>query len=89
MKKAVLLLLLVLTLSCSNDDSDTTKNTELYMKVLSVGTNYASEVPTHVIIYGTSETDKVQIVVSEKVYQFYLNRSTAGNFRWIGEVDHE
>ncbi|UWY28821.1 hypothetical protein N4T20_02600 [Flavobacterium sp. TR2] len=88
-KTLLLLLLLVFTISCSNDDSDATKSTETYMKVISVGTNYTTEVPTRIIVYGTSETDKVTLVVDEKVFQFYLTRTNQGNFRWIGEVDHE
>lgn len=88
-KTLLLLLLLVFTISCSNDDSDNSQSTETYMKVISIGTSYTSEVPTHDITYGTSETDRVTLVVNEKVFQFYLTRTGQGNYRWIGEVDHE
>lgn len=91
MKKTVLLLLLVLTLSCSNDDSKDkqTQNQGCSMKVLSIGTGFKDNIKTYNMIYGTSSEDQVQLFVSEKVYQFYLNRSSKDNSRWIGEVDHE
>ena len=89
MKKTILLLLLVLTLSCSNDDSNDTQNIEIYMKVMSLGTNFTTEVPTYVLVYGTSETDKIMLEVTEKVYRFYTDRVNKNNWRWIGEVDHE
>ena len=91
MKKTLLLLmLLVLTISCSNDDSDNTAPIpEVYMKVLSLGTSYPNNVTTYYIDYGTSETDHVMLVVTEKVYKFYTDRVKNNNWRWIGEVDKE
>lgn len=91
MKKTLLLLmLLVLTLSCSNDDSENTAPvTDIYMKVLSLGAAYPDNVTTYYINYGTSETDQVMLEVSEKVFRFYSDRVNNNNLRWIGEVDHE
>lgn len=91
MKKTVLLLLLFLSLSCSNDDSKDTKVVEqgCYMKVISIGTSFTGNVPVHDLQYGTSHEDLITIVVSESVYRFYITRANNGNDRWIGEVDHE
>lgn len=91
MKKTVLLLLLVLTLSCSKDDSNDAKAKDqgCYMKVLSMHTQYSGDIPIYHLQYGTSDEDSVDIVINEKIKQFYTTRFDKGNDHWIGEVDHE
>lgn len=92
MKKTVLLLLLVLSVSCSKDDSNDTKAQEqgCYMRVMGIGSGTtASGDKYYNIAYGTSDTDQVGTLIDKKVFDFYTARFNSGNKHWIGEVDHE
>ena len=91
MKKTVLLLLLVLILSCSKDDAKDTQAQDqgCYMRVLTINQGSKDNAPFYQIYYGTSKEDNIDLVITEKVYQFYTSRISKGNDHWIGEVDHE
>lgn len=95
MKKAVLLLVLFLTFSCSNDDSSSSndsknQNQEVYMKVFDLPFKMENGKFTYYGVgYGTTAYDRIETEVSETVYKFYQDRLQNKNDRWIGEVDHE
>lgn len=93
MKRITLLLLAVIVLSCSSDDSSPEDG---YMKVLTISSSTGSSSPNTIyyISYGTKlNEDQVQTEVTQDVYNYYEAKWLAlngnGKPRWRGMITQD
>jgi len=92
MKKITLLLLAIIVLSCSSDDSAPADAG--FMKVLFIGnSNTPGQPVVYTIGYGTKlNEDQVFTTVSQEVYEYYNQKyqeSMPNNPRWRGMITED